>query len=69
MNRWKRRLPAPAATMAALVIMAIVLSAAGHGSEVMALTLGVLLFVRALARGYADELLGSQYPRHGDSMD
>jgi hypothetical protein len=69
MNTWKRGLPAPASTVAALVIMAIVLSATGHVGEVMGVTLGVLLFVRLLARRYADELLGGQYPRHGDCMD
>jgi len=69
MNTWKRRLPASALTVAALVIMAIVLSATGHTGEVMTLTIGGLLFVRLLARSYANDLLNAQYPRHGDNMD
>lgn len=67
MNTWKRELPA--STVAALIIMAIVLSATGHVDQVMVLTLGVLLLVRHLARRHADELLGAEYPRHGDRMD
>ena len=35
----------------------------------MTLTLGVLLFVRLIARSYANDLLSNQYPCHGDSMD
>ena len=67
MNTWKRELPA--STVAALIIMAIVLSATGHVDQVMVLTLGVLLLVRHLAHRQADELLGAKYPRHGDRMD
>jgi hypothetical protein len=69
MNTWNRRAPVSVSAVIVLVVMAIVLSATGHGSQIVALTVGVLLFVRFLARSYADEVLVSDYPRHGDNMD
>jgi hypothetical protein len=59
-----------AASTVLAVAMALVLSATGHSGEVMVLALTVLLFVRLLARRYADDLrLTAQLARHGDRMD
>jgi hypothetical protein len=70
MTTRRRGLAAPASTVLAVAVMALVLSATGHGDEVMVVTLTVVLFVRLLARRYADDLrLAAQFARHGDRMD
>jgi len=67
MDTWKRALPASA--VAALAVMLIAFSITSQLGELTVLALGVMLFVRMIARRHAVELLGSQYPRHGDRMD